>query len=478
MLIEQQANLLYPNAMNIFLTFNIYLVYGLAFFAIFFAIIFRDLSQSQIAIASVLPTLGVFGLIHGLHEWSELYLVLFVDQYGQTKYLEIFTVTKLFLSFIAMGAFAWKMLPLTHWRRVRLVKIACLATLFGFIASLFFRYQGQQFADYLSNTEQHIRLIFGLGASALSGTAVYSYALQLAEDGHDASMPFKFTGVFLILYGICAGVLSVELGLWVLFARSLCAIAILTSLWSALHIFDTERHQQIEDTLHKALQDEKLKELGELTSAVSHEIKTPLSSAMMSCDLLERHIVDQPLLHKQLHRIRFGLERAADISQEVLNFAHHRPLKRHALPLAQALHSAISLNQFRLENYQLNCLLDESVMVMGDLGLLEEVFSNLIGNAIDATQDNQRLDVRLYRDKMTAVVEIADFGQGMSQEVTNKAFQPFFTTKPKGEGTGMGLALCKQIIHQHQGEITLTNRLKQNQIQGLTVTLCLPRITQ
>lgn len=463
--------------MNIFLTFNIYLVYGLAFFAIFFAIIFRDLSKSQITIASVLPTLAAFGLIHGLHEWSELYLVLFVDHYGQTTNLEVFKVIKLFLSFVAMGAFAWQMLPLTYWRRVGLVKLCCIAVLLSFVVSLIARYPGEGFAEYIANTASQIRWIFGLGASGLAGMAVYSYALQLANDGHDASNPFKLTGVFLIIYGFCAGVLTVDLGLWVLFSRSLCAIAILTSLWSALHIFDTERHRQIEEALHNALQDQKLKELGELTSAVSHEIKTPLSSAMMSCDLLERQIVDQPLLYKQLNRIRHGLERAADISQEVLNFAHHRPLVRQEVPLAQAINAAISLNQFRLENFELKCLLDESIMVSGDISLLEEVFSNLIGNAIDASGDKRLIEVRLYRDKMTAVVQITDFGEGMANDIAQKAFQPFFTTKPKGEGTGMGLALCKQIVHQHQGEITLNNRFHHNNIQGLDVELRLPRIT-
>ncbi|OIN26663.1 hypothetical protein [Vibrio barjaei] len=80
--------------MDELLTFSVYLVYGLAFFAIFFAILFRDLSQSRISMASALPTLAAFGLLHGLHEWSELYLVIYADDLGSVTGLATFKVAR------------------------------------------------------------------------------------------------------------------------------------------------------------------------------------------------------------------------------------------------------------------------------------------------------------------------------------------------------------------------------------------------
>lgn len=115
--------------MDMLLIFKLYLLYGLAFFAIFFAILFRNLKKSRIAIASALPTLALFGLIHGFHEWSELYLVLYEYDFPLTRDLHIFIVFKLWVSYIALGAFAWKMLDLTRWRHTRILKGGTLASL-------------------------------------------------------------------------------------------------------------------------------------------------------------------------------------------------------------------------------------------------------------------------------------------------------------------------------------------------------------
>ncbi|MGF1698789.1 HAMP domain-containing histidine kinase [Photobacterium makurazakiensis] len=456
--------------MNMLITFNIYLVYGLAFFAIFFAILFQDLSKSRIRIAEALPILAVFGLIHGLHEWSELYLEIYEHEYRLTTALHTFQVFKLWLSYIALGAFAWKMLDITRWHYVLWVKRVAVVVILMFVVSLIMRYGHYDYTAYLSNTANQIRWIFGLGAGVLSGVAIYSYANELETEGHGASLPFKMTGVALICYGFSAGVLLVDLGLWVLFVRTLCAIAILVSLWYALRIFDQERNSQIESTLHQSLQDAKLKELGELTSAVAHEIKTPLSSAMMSCDLLEHHLPENELHQRQLDRIRYGLERAAEISHEVLNYAHHRPIKRDDVKLSSVIKSAVSLNQYRLESFTLTEALDDNLHVSGDAGLLEEVFTNLLANAIDACAQEQSISITSYQDKLNAIIAISDSGCGITEDVIEKATKPFFTTKPKGEGTGMGLAIAKQIVLQHSGELVLYNTE-----QGLTVEVRIPR---
>ncbi|GAM60564.1 hypothetical protein JCM19232_897 [Vibrio ishigakensis] len=102
--------------------------------------------------------------------------------------------------------------------------------------------------------------------------------------------------------------------------------------------------------------------------------------------------------------------------------------------------------------------------------MLEAVFSNIIGNAIDASVDEKYLHIQTLQSKLKAVVKISDHGSGMSEDVLARATQPFFTTKPKGEGTGMGLALCKQIVQQHGGKL-----LFENNDRGLTVVIELPR---
>ncbi|WP_104034021.1 sensor histidine kinase [Vibrio jasicida] len=461
--------------MDMLLIFKIYLFYGLAFFAIFFAILFRDLRKSRIAIASALPILALFGFIHGFHEWSELYLVMYEHEFALTKGIETFKVFKLWFSFIALGAFAWKMLDLTDWKYVKAIKYGALTVLTLFVISLIVRFGSNEYAIYIHNTANQVRWIFGLGSGAISGLAMMSYANILEKEGHGASLPFQLTGLSLFTYGICAGVLTSDLGLWVLVVRTICAICILCTLWIALRVFDDEKNKQLESNIQQSQQDAKLKELGELTSAVAHEIKTPLSSATMSCDLLEKHLPDNEASHRHLTRIRQGLERAAEISHEVLNYAHHKPIKRKAVCLNTVLKNALSLNQYRLEGFLVSQSLDESLQVLGDEGQLEEVVTNIIGNAIDASQEHKQLYIETYQDKLVAILSISDWGTGMPHDKIAKAKTPFYTTKPRGEGTGMGLAISNQIILQHGGELHLRNSKKSDHITGLTVEIRLPR---
>lgn len=456
--------------MDTLFVFKVYLLYGLAVFAIFFAILFRDLKNSQIAIASTLPILGAFGLIHGFHEWTELYLVIYAEDHPLTLELQTFITLKLWLSFIAMGWFAWKMLDLTSWRYLGVIKLVSIAIVGLFLISLGIRYESVPYFEYLADTSDQIRWVFGFGSSALAGLSVISYASVLEREGQGAAMPFKYTGAALIAYGISAGLLSVELGIWVLVLRASCAVMILITLWKALEVFDRERKKQIEAAISQSLQDAKMIELGELVSAVAHEIKTPISSAMMSCDLLCRQFPNDEMVDRQAQRICIGLNRAAEISQEILNYAHQKPVQRKEVNLAKVINSAFSLNQFRLGEFQIQATVDEELYVLGDEGLLEEVISNIISNAIDASTDDKYLHIQTLQSKLKAVIKISDHGGGMSDEVLAKATQPFFTTKPRGEGTGMGLALSKQMILQHGGKLMF-----ENSDRGLTVVIELPR---
>ncbi|MGY3572653.1 sensor histidine kinase [Vibrio paucivorans] len=461
--------------MDMLLIFKVYLLYGLAFFAIFFAILFRDLKKSRIAIASALPTLAVFGLIHGFHEWSELYLVLYEEDFPLSTQMQTFKVFKLWFSFIALGAFAWKMLDLTQWRFTKQIKWLSICVVTLFTLSLFYRFDTSAYLVYLNNTANHIRWIFGLGAGALSGFAMISFANILEKEGHGASMPFKLTGLALISYGFSAGVLLTDYGMWVLLLRTACAAAILIALMFALRVFDHERNNQLESSIQQNLQDAKLKELGELTSAVAHEIKTPLSSAMMSCDLLEQRLPLDESSQRHLSRIRQGLERSAEISHEVLNYAHHRAIKRDVVPLTTLIESALSLNQFRLEPFQVGLSLDDRLSVIGDAGQLEEVLTNVISNAIDASIQHKQLYIETHQNKLIAIISISDWGIGIDEDKLEQVKTPFYTTKARGEGTGMGLAISNQIIMQHGGTLSLRNTKKSDDITGLTVEIRLPR---
>ncbi|WP_417792577.1 sensor histidine kinase [Stutzerimonas xanthomarina] len=459
--------------MDLLIIFKLYLLSGLAFFAIAFAIFSRNLNNSQILIAKVLPIFALFGLVHAAHLWSELYFDLYQHEFALTRQLETFLVLKLALSFMPLAYFAWRMLELTRWkasllRRIKRVIGLLTIILLSHLCWLYSQFSYPVFVHYASN---YLYWTLGVGFSILAGCTLFSYAHRIAGNGYGSPLPFQALGLSLISYALCASLLGEGTEpLWVHLLRLVCAYAVMLSLWHTLRVFDREHDQQLQSNLQLSLQDAKLRELGELTSAIAHEIKTPLSSAMMSCDLLERQLIDNANHKRQIDRIRFGLNRAAEISQEVLNYAHHRPIQRQPVNLSQVIEQALTLNQYRLEEFDVQVDVDHQLGISGDAGLLEEVFSNLIGNSVDASHGTKVLRIRAIQNQQYAIVTFTDCGSGMPDALLHKATQPFFTTKPKGEGTGMGLALCKQIIMQHNGELLLYNH-----DNGLTVEVRIPR---
>lgn len=461
--------------MDMLIIFKLYLLSGLAFFAASFAIFSRNLKNSSIRIAKVLPIFALFGLVHAFHIWTELYFDLYQHEFILTRGIDAFRVFKLGLSFLPLAYFAWRMLPLSMWpqQHIALIKKAIILLLFLLVASLYWLYTHYSFPVFIHYASNHIRWVFGLGFSTLAGLATYSYAARVEFEGFGSSRAFKLLGIALIGYAFSAGFLTDDAAQRVQVIRLLCAYGILLSLWNAMRVFDREHDQQLQSALQLSLQDAKLRELGELTSAIAHEIKTPISSAMMSCDLLENQLSHDSNHKRQIDRIRYGLSRAAEISQEVLNYAHHKAIDRQPVMLAEVIDQALSLNHYRLEGFDLLVNVDRQLKIFGDAGLLEEVFSNLIGNSVDASQTHKSLRIQGFQNKLNAILTFTDCGGGMPESLLSKATQPFFTTKPKGEGTGMGLALCKQIITQHNGELLLYNH-----DNGLTVEVRIPRKIQ
>ena len=453
--------------------FKFYLIFGLAFFAIFFAIFFRNLKNSRITIARYLPMFAVFGLLQGFHVWSDFYLLLYEHEFVSSKGLDTFRALKVWGSFLTLGTFAWRMMDHTNWKRIVFIRVTMIIVLATFTLGLLYRYTQMDYSTFINQTLNQIRWIFGMGSSVLAGATVYTYAKRIEGEGFGSAQPFQWLGISLISYGFSVGFIDSSMSIWFQTLRLLCAYGMLLALWYALRVFDEERDNQLQSTIQISQQEAKLIELGELTSAVAHEIKTPISSAMMSCDLLEMQLSHDDKCKKQIDRIRYGLTRASEISQEVLNYAHHKQIKRMPLELHKIVASALSLNQFRLEAFKLDIAIDNKLQISGDAGLLEEVFSNIISNAVDASSGEKVLHIHGYQDKLFAIITFSDHGGGMPEHVLQRATQPFFTTKTKGEGTGMGLALCKQIILQHNGELRLYNQDK-----GLTVEVKLPRNTQ
>ena len=138
----------------------------------------------------------------------------------------------------------------------------------------------------------------------------------------------------------------------------------------------------------------------------------------------------------------------------------------------QVLDSALAQLGDRLINLKVSCKQDHLPKVELNAPKLEQVFLNVINNAIEATENSGELIIRTKQINNEIKIVISDDGSGISQEHLSRVFDPFFTTKETNEGTGLGLSICHGIIEQHGGKIALGN----NQQGGCDVIITLPAL--
>jgi signal transduction histidine kinase len=209
-----------------------------------------------------------------------------------------------------------------------------------------------------------------------------------------------------------------------------------------------------------ALHTEKLTALGRMAAGIAHEINNPLAGILLfSSNLVKK--ADQGPMKEGLEIIVRESQRCKIIIQEMLEFARDRqPQKRYA-DVNRIMEKSLTIleNEMRLRHIQLKKSLSEALAkTLLDENQLEQVFVNLILNAIQAVNENGAITVHTRMDpgRESIVTEITDTGCGIARENLDKIFEPFFSTKK--EGSGLGLAVSYGIIQNHQGRIEVESR--------------------
>ena len=218
---------------------------------------------------------------------------------------------------------------------------------------------------------------------------------------------------------------------------------------------------QARDLYHQLLQAEKMAVLGQTISGVAHELNNPLGSILTWAERLARKPAAEGV-RQGLETILHEAERAARIVRHLLTFARKRHTTRTTVDVNHVVRDTLVLRQHeqRLANVTLiDALAAGLPNVFADPHQLQQVILNLVINAEQAmVSANGRgtLVVRTWHDADRDVVllEIADDGPGVPEEVLPKIFDPFFTTKAVGKGTGLGLTVAYAIIQDHGGRIT------------------------
>lgn len=221
---------------------------------------------------------------------------------------------------------------------------------------------------------------------------------------------------------------------------------------------------------------DRLVSTGRLAAGVAHEINNPLGGVMNALSRLRRTDLAAGKREEYLDLATDGLERIRQIVQTILHFARSRPAVE-VLDPAVPLGRALDLCRHRMAGQGIELLCpaaSEPVRVRLDGGELQQVFLNLLTNAIDALPEGGRLEIRQRREDDGVMVEIADSGPGMTPQEISASFDYFHTTKPAGRGTGLGLSISHDIVTRFGGCLRLGSRPG----EGTTAQVWLPLATE
>jgi PAS domain S-box-containing protein len=207
-------------------------------------------------------------------------------------------------------------------------------------------------------------------------------------------------------------------------------------------------------------QREKLSSIGLLAAGVAHEVNTPLTGVSSYTQMLLGMLNENDPKHALLQKVRTQAERATNIVNNLLNFSRTGSATEFAeLNVARVLDDTLQLLEPQLRRSQIEIVRSydkDAPEAYGNAGKLQQVFTNLILNARDAIPDGGRIIVSTgTAEDGSLIAEISDTGIGIAPENVAKIYDPFFTTKGVGQGTGLGLAVSYGIVQEHAGRISV-----------------------
>ncbi len=373
-----------------------------------------------------------------------------------------------------IGALQAYFQPCSHWiSRIRII-IACL--LIPVTSSLLLLITTGKMFFLSPNPMQHPPLAFAEGVRdriqhAFSGNAVidtagamfivievicFSYFLYLLVKRRGDR--WLMLGMILMLLSIINDVIATmrleEYSVSFLFVAIFVEIVRLTVLTEKAN---RERLLSIQNSM-------RLAQIGEMTATVAHELVNPLTIIIGNTDLaLKIESLDAAKLRKTLERIQAAAARMLTIVRGLRDHARLEETENEPIHLEQTLTEISEMIRPMYANERVSLQLDiapELPLITGNKGKLQQVLLNLLQNACDATEGKSDRAIRLsatFREGLVQVC-VSDNGCGIPHEHLTKVFAPFFTTKPRGKGTGIGLAFVESQVRMMNGQVRVSSQ--------------------
>jgi PAS domain S-box-containing protein len=225
-------------------------------------------------------------------------------------------------------------------------------------------------------------------------------------------------------------------------------------------------HEQLKATRLQLIQAEKLECIGTLAAGVAHEVKNPLQTILMGVHYLSGRANDDENLQLVIREMRDSIKRADSIVRELVTFAATNHPDKRPESINQLISLALDLMRYELTHCHVEVVLDldsSLPVLLLDFNKLQQALINLFLNAVQAMPQGGTLTIRTWQRWARAgaggevALEVSDTGKGIPEEKLARIFDPFFTLKPIGEGTGLGLTVTRRIVELHGGVIEASN---------------------
>ncbi|HDR15690.1 MAG TPA: PAS domain-containing protein [Desulfobacteraceae bacterium] len=217
--------------------------------------------------------------------------------------------------------------------------------------------------------------------------------------------------------------------------------------------------KDLEEAHLQLVESEKIASIGRMAAGVAHEINNPLSGILLYAELVKEALEGNSEGLTDLQEIVNQTLRCKKIVAELLEFSRQSIGKLSSFNLKELIEKTLNLlvSQAAFQDIHVNCsIASDMPQMLGDMGQIQQVLTNLVINAADAMKGKGNLDIEAFFDKKKSLftIKVRDSGPGIPPELRDRIFDIFFTTKPVGKGTGLGLSISRNIAKAHGGKLS------------------------